>query len=1136
MAGKEVGRGRPGPDDSFFGPYYGSEPLPAAGLNNDLPTLGGESVGQQWRHPAAWRVLGPLPQKRTRFLPDLPGAIFSTGVAWPATGGRAGGKAGPGAGDMLRWREAEPDERGTLQAPGKANSVWYAATRLRSGEERDVWLGLNVSDHAKLWLNDRLVWTDVEREWGYAEDRPAVFRVRLQKGVNRLLIRCRNDRGDSSLQVRICTQGRPGGDKAVATTDVKRPSAAGRPGNRMHRYPDAAPPLAWDLEEGTNILWRRKLSVSRSAGGVGASSGGMSISIPDELPPVCVADGKLFAASPPHTLICLDAESGEPLWRRETNVLSLQEEGTAEAWDQADSDADRLAMLSEAGAVGRRTRSLSDIPAVPPVSDGRNVYVHYGTGVTACYGLDGTRRWVVRTRVGKGSLLLGRGRIVLTGRPLAGWSTDGKARGRHAAVALDAGTGERLWKKTLEGEYPGRPFLLPLREGPQSREVLLTRSWQAFDAADGGELTCDVRPGQWDWNGTWQQGGMLYSTFEGGRAAVRLWFNDAGHLGSRQLWHGRRLHAFTAGGPGGTIVGADRLFAYRLVPEHAKHCPAYALSLEYFDRETGAPLGRLNPVLRGSNHRMAPVLAGRYLFLSDSRGGPHSGGTPAERQIHVVDVSSKPIVVARNDVPHLRANPVFAGDRMYLVRGDEIVCVAARGESGRSYQDRHVARTFFEGIYDEPEVPELPKLAPSPVPECETPVVSLESGKTITGWLTAGPFPDDPNAGLPAGLESGKPAPEVGDALEVDEVSRTWTPLGRGLIQSRTGFHNDGRLDDWQLRTTRRLIDVRPLTNGPGELAWLYTTLSVSRAGLIRSTMDAPGLEAWLGGRKLRPSRPVRVGPGLYPLAVLVRPEYFQPEHPQQPVDVAKALKAGALTDIHWPRQWRVFGPIPQAAGAVAPKQFASTPKTLSVGGEEVTGHRISCIGPTLDLVPIVGLEPGQAPPPADEVRTSGRVPQDASAYCFAEVDCPEPGRLIINAAADWFMAVHVDGERVYDTLRSGNGRAARSLQAHTIGVDVDAGLHVVAVEVRPGSKGWSFTSLGALATGDADSLAEKFPAAGGVRVARPEFRASPSLSRLTDPRAVREIWLEQVRTHRRRLEWIVRKLPDTRKARRAKR
>lgn len=97
-----------------------------------------------------WYVIGPFAasDKRainTRFPPemlvDLDGVYLGKGQR------------------VLQWQYISSAPYPLIPPNPVAKGVYYGYTEIRSDTERDVWLALGADDDAKLWVNDRLVWT-----------------------------------------------------------------------------------------------------------------------------------------------------------------------------------------------------------------------------------------------------------------------------------------------------------------------------------------------------------------------------------------------------------------------------------------------------------------------------------------------------------------------------------------------------------------------------------------------------------------------------------------------------------------------------------------------------------------------------------------------------------------------------------------------------------------------------------------------------------------------------------------------------------------------------------------------------------------------------------------------------------------
>ncbi len=1133
-------RGWPAATNPHFGPYYGAKALLAEKGVPPLPAPIGVKGPQVWGVLSEWQVLGPFPQPvapagMQADLAVAPEASYAADVE------RLGDHyKGP---ERLTWQmlQANSDgrltppgwtwsKRGKVTEPGRADTFWYATCTLASPSEQSVWLAVEAWDNASLWVNGLLAWEGTERQKNYQRPGPAVFQVHLGKGENRLLLRVRDDRADSFARVHVCTGGTGVADHA--------PAPAPRPADRKS---PADPPIAWNLADGTNVGWSTDV-----AGAQGT--------------PLAVED-KVYLAAGPHHLVCLDPRTGKQLWRGSANVLELIAPDDAKTLESAEPEKARQLLAKHLG----KEMTKGGIDLSDPVSDGKRIYLHVGTGVLACFDVQGKRLWMVRTHMPAASITPMEGKVVLEGPAGVAWAQafDVDAKGlserkqgkaghnygssenhtlrrladlhsgkHHAMMALEAASGKALWQATPRGTYAGAPMVLTVPDAQgQSRRVLLSRAGQVFSPG-GTCLRDDVDLGTWDWLSATSHGHRAFSAWEGGRAAAEFWMDGAG-LGYRRIWRATRLHAYVAGGANDGLADGEQFYVWRRVWEHAKHCPAYALELDVFDAYTGRRTGQIKPAVRHTNRAVQPVKVGDLLYLPDHRGGPHSGGEPDERQVTVTSAGPDPVLLASNLTPNVSAGPVPAGGNSLVFRcGQRVACVRVDGKEGEAYQERTLARHVLERIYRTPAGSDLPKIVPSDkLPPAGSPLTVLREGQNLIDWLVAGPLPE----GSPPTVDLDKPF-RPGDVFSAGIHKERFRPIPADLVSVTTSFHNDGRLDDWQVRRVTGRIDLSALpTKGPS-VHYLACTLLQPRDGLAILTTDAKGLTAILGGTHLQAGRPVELAKGTYSLVLRVDPSQFKRRQPLPPTDVSAAIKGGAASEIGWPGTWTVHGPMGPAAGMPEPAQLKRVAKSWTLGGSDYRAIPVGSIERSLDLTSIVGLAPGQAPKVGKQVQQR-MVNQQLTAWALTEIEAPADGTLLVNASADWFMEWYVDGERVYSTLSGGNKRAPTQVTAHSFAVPLTMGKHVVAVRSKPGSKGWSVTSLGAFVPGelsDARALHEKYPAKGGVAGAEPEWRVAVTFAKLDPPADVEAVRARQVNRARAWLKRIVEKLPGSDEAGRA--
>ncbi len=1140
-----VGRGG---FDEHFGPYYGGRNvLPLREGQPALPEQIPDKGAQAWHAVGGWKILGPMRQPKllTAPTPAMPEILPALQAVRPIDANALGRDY---KGDrFLAWESVKIEQDGTLRppawtwskrsrnkTPGRPNSSWYAAAELVSPSRRSVFLAVDVHDHGTLWINDQLVWRDQDRQVSYSRPRTAVFQVELMKGVNRLLLRVLDDRGGSWAKMHVCTAG------TSARGMVKSETVSQALDRRKPKVNSGeTPPLAWDLVKGTNVAWSVDVDGAKST--------------------PTVAGDKLLVAAAPHDLVCLDARTGEQLWRSSASVLETIDKEAAKAFESA-GEKQRQELIEK--HLGKRY-ARGSVSLSTPLWDGKRAYLHVGTGVLACFDADGKRLWMVRTHMTDASLTSAMGKVIVEGAATEEWAkaheldvegltgrrvvraghnygkSENHTRRRleairsgahHGIMAIDA-KGKTSWASPGRGSYAGEPMMIDIPAGEDKVEaVLVTRGAQVLDPGTGQVLRDYLDLGMWDWLSATASEGRILSAWEGGRASAKLWLTPAG-VGCQVDWRATRLHAYVAGGPNDGWTDGNLYYVWRRVPEHAKHCPAYALMLDVFDARSGRRIDWIKPAIRGTNRAVRPVGLGGYLYLPDQRGGPHSGGTPDQREVVVTTTGPDPVLIARNPTPNFSGGPVRVGRRLVMRCGGKIVCVGTDGEAAQAYEVKTAARHVFERIYDAPADRKMTSVKPLEKQLGDaTPIVTLKPGESMGDWLVAGPLPADADKPNP-----GDSVPVLGGELTIGGKTAKLQAFPRALITRKTSFHNDGRLDDWQVRRTVELLDLAQLADRGEGVYYLGCVVDNPRRRLAYWAADARGLSAYLAGREIAPGAPLDLPAGRYPLWVRVEPGRFQRRQPTPPIDVAAAVKAGDLKEVDWPSTWTVFGPIPEASGAPDANDLRSIGKTLTLGETRFGAIPLPTIGRSLDLTAIVDLPEGQTPKVGEQVQSKA-VGQQQHAWAMAEIDCPAGGHLVVNAAADWFMEWYVDGKRVYGTLSTGNGRAPTQLSAHTFSVAVGKGKHVVAVRVKPGSKGWSVTSLGGLAVGDPEALAGKHPAMGGVQAKAAEWRVSLSMREVAHPADVQAVRQRQIRRAAEVLRWIVRELPDSDEASKAER
>jgi outer membrane protein assembly factor BamB len=205
------------------------------------------------------------------------------------------------------------------------------------------------------------------------------------------------------------------------TKAAPNPPSVGWRHDGTGEYPSTVPPPLWSLESRTNILWQTPLPSSANASPV-------------------VVDERVFLITEPSTLLALSTRNGRILWQddvtvidaldperakhaktlivkaraaeatlyevqRERRVVSRKVRRPGDKKERA-ANQKRLAELDQQQSDMRETiaqaerywgRARNDTlgyASATPVSDGKHVYVVYGTGVVASYTVKGKRRWL----------------------------------------------------------------------------------------------------------------------------------------------------------------------------------------------------------------------------------------------------------------------------------------------------------------------------------------------------------------------------------------------------------------------------------------------------------------------------------------------------------------------------------------------------------------------------------------------------------------------------------------------------------------------------------------------------------------------------------------------------------------------
>lgn len=485
-------------------------------------------------------------------------------------------------------------------------------------------------------------------------------------------------------------------------------------------YPGAAPPVRWNVETGENIVWKTRLRGWHDWPG---SSWEMWFSLQrGDVPawgnsqPV-VARGKVFLTHDPEYLVCLDADTGELLWRtRISKVPALPEKQRTRArqlqaeverlnavWlpireeveklerrvKENPEDAELKARLKERmaamhepmaeahgiffGELGQYT-GLKGVPwktlqgyAFPtPVTDGRRVYVKFATGCVAAVDLDGNILWRRAFRWNGGPInvtspCLAEGKLVVTFHSPKSKKKDP----RLDAFALDASTGETVWKAEALPAGTGSPSPVHLRlgRGDEALDVVVLSGGDVVRLRDGRVVAEGI--GDFHWGTPSCHGQTVYffthKKKDSGVVAVRLQAEGADRVRAEKRWHAK-----FQGNPYNAVL-CDGDYAYCYVDS-----PRGGGPLMVIDDETGEILRRTPPITPRKGEVAStpvygnPLIADDRLYVFDQK----------QARFAVLEPGPDGKVLGRmGPMGKTTSSPVAHGDRLYLRTHEWIYCI-----------------------------------------------------------------------------------------------------------------------------------------------------------------------------------------------------------------------------------------------------------------------------------------------------------------------------------------------------------------------------------------------------------------------------------------------------------------------------
>jgi outer membrane protein assembly factor BamB len=306
-------------------------------------------------------------------------------------------------------------------------------------------------------------------------------------------------------------------------------------GDGSATYPDAKPPLHWSGKGNTNVVWLTKLGRSNAA-------------------PLPLGD-RVFVTEEPSVLLALDFKDGRVLWAATNGYAEVMSPAEKTAWETAQKAADDVkarireeekkfreadkaarekpdaADLKTAQAEARKsleaskkeleglkkgilpdTDNTNGYTTPSPVTDGKNVFVVYCSGVVVGFTPEGKRLWARVLPVRPHSIY---------GHSASPRMADGLLLVHYGnkLFGIDPATGADKWAVDAPSTF-GTPAVA----GPEGKRVLITPNGDAFAVADGKQLAIAPKKGglKFPWNGPVMKDGVAYKLDEDGAAAFRV--------------------------------------------------------------------------------------------------------------------------------------------------------------------------------------------------------------------------------------------------------------------------------------------------------------------------------------------------------------------------------------------------------------------------------------------------------------------------------------------------------------------------------------------------------------------------------------------------------------------------------------
>jgi outer membrane protein assembly factor BamB/putative hemolysin len=781
---------------------------------------------------------------------------------------------------------------------------WYATTTVQADKAERIWLAAAADWDGRVWVNGSLVWRPDRRE---TPNQVAVFPVDLVAGLNQITVSCSarptmdGNMGNMGSRIHKYAErvygsfsvwtARGNAPRATAATAPARPAAStvrGHRGDGSGSFPDARPPVAWDLEKKINVRW--------------------SVPVPThDVEPVIVGQS-VFVTTAEGGLACLDADTGAERWRKTPLV-----NGAAPVFPSLPAEAigvtsDRDVIWNPPGARPYRVAGAGNQftnACLTALADSQHVWMQDRRGLVACFKQDGSQVWATPVPAQVLRLATGQECFSRTVPPvppaMAGpWLVAAAADG---LVGLDRATGAEKWRRTGL-DFLGRFATMDLGNGPRGKLVLLC-SGEVLDAATGETLVSRCAPEMSDSACLPVVNGDT-AYFHAGSAAVRFWVGADGELRSRLLWDSpadirKRGSDINSALQAPSFAPTPVLWRGLLLNHMAEmmsiqHGPQNSMRFHVADAATGCAVAQLYCVLPNGMHPAnSTVVAGDYVYCAE-RGGKTFGNYaafPETPRIVVLQAGDQPRRLATNPGLETLAHPVADGRRLYLAGAGQVVCLerpAALGDKFSEFELAALKEEYFAQEIGAAPVEKATATVIAPLAKlpagARTPVVPMLIGTRPIPWdkskapmfagfpwqmLGAWPLPDQPLDDPFAALSGVQDRIVVeGAQAKLGDATVSFRPLAPEMFAVGKSLLEYSMLNYIQAAGTYALDPAKLFTGTRPARGLFASVLDNRRAWTLKAEVPKEA-RLWLNGQPVKQDDYIQLQPGYYAFLLEVR-------------------------------------------------------------------------------------------------------------------------------------------------------------------------------------------------------------------------------------------------------------------------